>query len=154
MPPTQSRGMIAALCLLQALTAGCVSLTPEAKQIYIVNNTQEVSACTRLGHVSVKSMACVDPASCMSAAAAQGRNQAAKMGATHLLSTFSGVNLTHGLFEGDAFKCSNDQIGVQRVELKETSPEALGCSKDTDCKGDRICEAGRCVSPANGTTSR
>jgi len=24
---------------------------------------------------------------------------------------------------------------------------AGGCSKDTDCKGDRICEAGRCVSP-------
>lgn len=22
-----------------------------------------------------------------------------------------------------------------------------GCTKDTDCKGDRICEAGRCVSP-------
>ncbi len=23
-----------------------------------------------------------------------------------------------------------------------------GCSKDTDCKGERICEAGRCVAPA------
>lgn len=25
---------------------------------------------------------------------------------------------------------------------------ASGCEKDTDCKGDRICEAGKCVSPA------
>lgn len=27
---------------------------------------------------------------------------------------------------------------------------AVGCSKDTDCKGDRVCEAGRCVSPPAG----
>ena len=26
-----------------------------------------------------------------------------------------------------------------------------GCSKDTDCKGDRICVAGECVSPAGGS---
>ncbi len=24
---------------------------------------------------------------------------------------------------------------------------AAGCGKDTDCKGDRVCETGRCVSP-------
>jgi hypothetical protein len=24
---------------------------------------------------------------------------------------------------------------------------AAGCGKDTDCKGDRLCESGRCVSP-------
>src|SRR6185369_3107868 len=24
---------------------------------------------------------------------------------------------------------------------------ATGCTKDTDCKGDRVCEAGQCVSP-------
>ena len=27
------------------------------------------------------------------------------------------------------------------------APSGDGCVKDTDCKGDRICEAGRCVSP-------
>ncbi|MBK9000363.1 MAG: hypothetical protein IPM35_31980 [Myxococcales bacterium] len=27
------------------------------------------------------------------------------------------------------------------------APAADGCSKDTDCKGDRVCESGRCVSP-------
>lgn len=25
----------------------------------------------------------------------------------------------------------------------------LGCTKDTDCKGERVCEAGRCVNPAS-----
>lgn len=29
-----------------------------------------------------------------------------------------------------------------------TAPEAMAaCGKDTDCKGDRICEAGQCVAP-------
>ncbi len=31
-------------------------------------------------------------------------------------------------------------IGISR-------PAEAGCDKDTDCKGDRICEAGACVSP-------
>jgi hypothetical protein len=25
---------------------------------------------------------------------------------------------------------------------------AVGCAKDTDCKGDRVCESGRCVNPS------
>lgn len=28
-----------------------------------------------------------------------------------------------------------------------SEPATAGCTKDTDCKGDRICEAGRCVAP-------
>jgi hypothetical protein len=27
------------------------------------------------------------------------------------------------------------------------SPGSMGCSRDTDCKGDRICDRGACVSP-------
>jgi TolB protein len=30
-----------------------------------------------------------------------------------------------------------------------TTPAASGCSKDTDCKGDRICVQGTCVDPKN-----
>ncbi len=28
-----------------------------------------------------------------------------------------------------------------------SNPTAAGCTKDTDCKGERVCEQGRCVSP-------
>jgi hypothetical protein len=28
-----------------------------------------------------------------------------------------------------------------------------GCSKDTDCKGDRVCEEGKCVPPAGAPKS-
>ena len=30
---------------------------------------------------------------------------------------------------------------------KGASAESAGCTKDTDCKGDRICESGRCIAP-------
>ncbi len=32
------------------------------------------------------------------------------------------------------------------------SPAHAGCEKDTDCKGDRICEKGECVSPGPGNS--
>lgn len=31
------------------------------------------------------------------------------------------------------------------------SAQASGCSKDTDCKGDRICESGECAAPSGAT---
>ena len=137
----------AALFALQLLTAGCVTTSPAAKGIYLVHSTQEVSACTRIGPVSAKSMACVDPPSCMSAAEAEARNEAATMGATHLLKTCSGVDLTHGLFDGYAYRCADNQVGVQRMELSTQTPIPEGCTKDVECKNDRVCENGRCVSP-------
>jgi TolB protein len=33
------------------------------------------------------------------------------------------------------------------VEPKPEPPEAVGCQKDTDCKGDRVCDWGQCVRP-------
>lgn len=32
-------------------------------------------------------------------------------------------------------------------ETAQTSPAPAMCAKDTDCKGDRICESGQCTSP-------
>ena len=34
-----------------------------------------------------------------------------------------------------------------------SSPVLAGCEKDTDCKGDRICEEERCVEPAPSNPS-
>lgn len=138
--------LFAMLLPLLVSMVGCVSLSPAAKKIYMINNTQEVSACTRISHVSAESMACIDPPTCMQAARNEGRNQAAEMGATHLVTTYSGINLTHGLYEGDAYSCANDKTGVQRVEIMTPSPTDAGCTKDIECKGDRVCEGGRCVS--------
>lgn len=40
---------------------------------------------------------------------------------------------------------ASDSLGEPRDH--RTRPTAYGCTKDTDCKGDRICENGKCVSP-------
>jgi hypothetical protein len=143
------------LALLQfflVFLVGCASLSPGARQIYMTNSTQEVSACTRVGHVSAKSMACVDPSSCTHAAMVEGRNKAAELGATHLVTTYSGISLTHGLYEGDAYKCANNQVGVQRVEIVAPNAAAVGCTRDIECKGERVCEGGRCVPPGGVPT--
>lgn len=34
------------------------------------------------------------------------------------------------------------------AKAKRKTSKRAGCVKDTDCKGDRICESGRCVNPA------
>ena len=33
---------------------------------------------------------------------------------------------------------------------RDTNPPDMGCVKDTDCKGDRVCEDGMCVAPSGG----
>lgn len=45
------------------------------------------------------------------------------------------------------------QNGKPRLRSKSASQgqHVGGCEKDTDCKGDRLCERGHCVSPAHGT---
>ena len=51
---------------------------------------------------------------------------------------------------GDAYLCT---AGARETGTKETPPTETpvsgqgGCTKDTDCKGDRICESGKCVKP-------
>lgn len=34
-----------------------------------------------------------------------------------------------------------------KVGASSPAQPATGCSKDTDCKGDRVCESGRCIAP-------
>lgn len=128
---------------------GCVSLSPQARQIQLVTNSQEISACERLGSITTETMKCVDPATCMGAATAEGRNEAAKLGATHLLTTYNGITLTHGVFDGVAYRCTDSQVGTQRMEIinLEKHSQFQGCAKDTECKGNRVCELGKCVSP-------
>lgn len=39
------------------------------------------------------------------------------------------------------------------VVLVAASAASAQCTRDTECKGDRVCEAGQCVAPKPGTTS-
>jgi hypothetical protein len=61
----------------------------------------------------------------------QLRNAAGDLGANAVLHKKPGV----GNVKGTAYLCP------------EPPPASAGCAKDTDCKGDRICDAGVCKAP-------
>ena len=77
------------------------------------------------------------------------RNEAAKQGATHLVFTGEPTRWASGTFGGGhavtvsavAYRCGN------KDDARSPTGE-LGCFKDTDCKGDRICKSHTCVDPA------
>ena len=44
--------------------------------------------------------------------------------------------------------CSGEQrVGAKSSEPANNAPAAAQCGRDSDCKGDRICDRGQCVSP-------
>ncbi len=47
---------------------------------------------------------------------------------------------------GTAYDCSKPAEAA--AAPSSPPPAAIGCTKDTDCKGERICESGRCVEPS------
>jgi hypothetical protein len=77
------------------------------------------------------------------------RNEAARQGATHLRFTGPPSEWPSGTFGGGrgvtvtgvAYRCGS---AADRLPASDGS----GCTKDTDCKGDRICQARTCVDPA------
>jgi hypothetical protein len=36
---------------------------------------------------------------------------------------------------------------AEAAKVEADKPKSAGCAKDMDCKGDRVCEKGECVSP-------
>lgn len=87
------------------------------------------------------------------AARNDARDEAARQGATHLLFTGEPTLWPSGTFGGGravtvsgiAYKCAS-----AAAPAAVTSDQ--GCSKDTDCKGDRICQARTCVDPPRRDT--
>jgi len=49
---------------------------------------------------------------------------------------------------GTVFVASKKPVAAQRHPASPTHAPMRGCQYDTQCKGNRICEQGRCVSPA------
>ncbi len=52
-----------------------------------------------------------------------------------------------GLNTATVESCHCEARNVAASSARPTTSVGSGCSKDTDCKGDRICEKRRCVSP-------
>jgi hypothetical protein len=76
------------------------------------------------------------------------RNEAARRGATHVRFDGAPARWPSGTFGGGqgvtvaavAYRCDG-------AAAPDAGSSAIGCTKDTDCKGDRICESRTCVDP-------
>jgi hypothetical protein len=78
------------------------------------------------------------------------RNKAERMGANVILVHLSRGGFNGGESVGDAYLCPpGDQKTGKAQAPPADKPFSVqgGCMKDTDCKGDRVCESGRCVKP-------
>ena len=98
--------------------------------------------CERIGDVSETSY---DPWSNTGDAKSQALSKAAAQGATHVQFTppsgDRGFSTTVDV-RGVAYRCP-----LPGEETVKPLPTPGGCKKDTDCKGDRICDAGVCTEP-------
>ncbi len=149
------RRSVFALCL--ALGCATPRLSPRAAQVAVLD-ARPGAECAVLGDVAGSA----DPffgglkseRELVEAARNDARNEAARQGATHLVFTGEPTLSPSGTFGGGravtvgavAYRC-----GGKRDLPAETSE--AGCSKDTDCKGERICQARTCVDPPRGETT-
>ena len=75
-------------------------------------------------------------------------NQAAEKGATDVYNRRVG-SLPNGqdFSTFDAYACTTASAPSAPAAAPAAASGFAGCGKDTDCKGDRICERGTCVNP-------
>jgi hypothetical protein len=88
--------------------------------------------------------------------------QAAELGATHVVLDDPPPKAPGGqaLATGTAYRCPDVPAAASpparaapapapaaTTPAQVATPCPTGCGKDTDCKGDRVCEAGACVDP-------
>lgn len=77
-------------------------------------------------------------------------NNAARLGANVVLVHNSQGGFMGAESSGDAYLCGSGTLDPGAGQIPVTvvpSGVQSGCVKDTDCKGDRVCESGRCVKP-------
>jgi hypothetical protein len=124
------------------------------KEVRMVTQRNQVEGCKFLGQVTGKSSLGGIAAQKWGQANAERemRNKTEEMGGNVILVHHSEGGFYGAKAIGDAYLCPE---GSQEGEKSRTPPQATepetatsgGCTKDTDCKGDRICEKGKCVNP-------
>ena len=148
------------------LAAGCAH-TPEAppREVRFVMERELVNGCVNLGRVTGSSAYGGISGQQLGKvrAEAEMRGNAARLGADTVLVHSSSGGFWGADSSGDAYKCPPGRTSDSRKEPAPApalapapapapapempAPGPGGCLKDTDCKGDRICESGRCVKP-------
>jgi len=150
------RTMLGAVTLALGI-AGCgtyTELTPQARSVQ-ATRARPTGTCKSLGTVTGKgggaSGGYVSNESLIEYAINDLRNQAATLGATHVVysSPTMGGNqgtTTSAMVMGEALRCDAGQEPDRPATQVASAPQAGGCQYDTQCKGDRVCMSGQCVS--------
>jgi Domain of unknown function (DUF4156) len=139
--------------MFAVLGCGTTSLSAKGRQVALLD-ADPGSGCATLGTVAGSAdpfFGGLKPAEeLVESARNDARNVAAKMGATHVKFTGTPQRWASGTFGG------GEGVTVSGVAYRCESPAAaeiapvptgFGCTMDTDCKGDRICESRICVDP-------
>ena len=117
-----------------------------------VTEREQVSGCEHLGKVTGSSSlgGFAAQRAGQARSEAEMRDKARRLGADVVLVQSSSGGFFGAESVGEAYQCE----GRARETRKEAAPRPSrpssgqgGCEKDTDCKGDRVCESGKCVSP-------
>jgi hypothetical protein len=134
-------------------TVGFVHLSEASEtEVLLVTQRDQVDGCKRLGKVTGSSALGGFFAQNLGKANAEKEmiNKTERMGGNVILVHSSEGGFNGAKAVGDAYLCS---AGAQDAGQKQAPPAETpaggqgGCLKDTDCKGERVCESGRCVKP-------
>ena len=135
-------------------------LRPEARSV-AATTTRPDGKCTALGSLTGKgggaSGGYVSNESLIEYAVNDLRNQAASMGATHVVYSTPSMGGTSGtttsaMVMGEAMRCeagAEPSAPAKPVALARSS----GCGYDAQCKGERVCVDHQCVDPVPSSKS-
>jgi hypothetical protein len=130
-------------------------LRPEAQSVAATTSRPE-GKCTVLGSLTGKgggaSGGYVSNEDLIEYAVNDLRNQAATMGATHVVYSAPSMGGTSGtttsaMVMGEAMRCEAGQQ-PSAPATPVTVAKSSGCEYDAQCKGDRVCTNHQCVDPA------
>ena len=147
--------------VLSTVMAGCGTydeLSPGARAV-TATSVRPSKKCQTLGNITGKgggaSGGYVSNESLIEYAINDLRNQAAELGATHVVysSPTMGGNAgttTSAMVMGEALRCAKGEDAPGPAKPID-APTVAGCQYDTQCKGNRVCVDGKCVAPSPDT---
>ncbi len=155
------------LSFLALLISGNTALSAESSkpEVRMVYERDLVKGCKYLGKVTGKSTlgGLFGQKWGQANAERELRNKTEEMGGNVVLVHYSEGGFHGARANGDAYLCQAEagESEAKKASVTESSesdpaktvpissPPSVpgGCTKDTDCKGNRICESGKCVNP-------
>ena len=143
------------ILLLTAAVMGCgtTSLSAKGHEVGLLDanpGAQCTSAGTVVGSADPFFGGLKSTEQLVESARNEALNEAARRGATHVRFIGTPDQWPSGTFGGgQGVSVSGVAYNCENAPAASTPPASAvgGCTKDTDCKGDRICESRTCVDP-------